>query len=150
MPDTKTNLTKYLLGPISLRPPPQITRHSFGQRSAFSRLRISKFVVHQARRSSQIIPQKYYKNQIELDHNFVVYEAFQILTQQNKEGQIYRFVENLEIEWRIEISNVVINLRNLEAIWAALHNSIIKALFGRLSGFGTDGPAFFTFSFIWH
>ena len=64
---------------------------------AFSRLRISKFVVHQARRSSQIIPQKYYKNQIELDHNFVVYEAFQILTQQNKEGQIYRFVENLQL-----------------------------------------------------
>ena len=46
----------------------------------------------------QIIRQKYYKNQIELDHNFVVYEAFQILTQQNREGQIYWFVENLRIE----------------------------------------------------
>ena len=113
-------------------------------------LKIRCNIVHQTRWGSQIIPQKYYKNQIELDHNFVLYEPFQILTQQNKEGQIYRFVENPEIEWRIEISNVVINLRNLEAIWAALHNSIIKALFGRLSGFGTDGPAFFNFSFIWH
>ena len=99
MPDIKANLAKYLLRLISLSPAPQITRHSFGQRSTFSRLRISKFVVHQAWRAGQIIPQKYYKNEIELDHNFVVYEAFQILTQQNKERreeQIHRFVENFE------------------------------------------------------
>ena len=61
-------------------------------------LKIRCNIVHQTRWGSQIIPQKYYKNQIELDHNFVLYEPFQILTQQNKEGQIYRFVENPEIE----------------------------------------------------
>ena len=111
VPPKSNKLNKYLWRPISLRPPLQITRHSFGQRSAFSRLRISKFVVHQAWRAGQIIPQKYYKNEIELDHNFVVYEAFQILTQQNKERreeQIHRFVENFE-RIRIEISNGVIN-----------------------------------------
>ena len=77
----KTNLAKACWNQIS-----QITRGKVLV-SAFSRLRISKFVVHQARApwSSQIIPQKYCKNQIELDHNFVVYEAFQILTQENKE-----------------------------------------------------------------
>ena len=68
-------------------------------------LKIRCNIVHQTRWGSQIIPQKYYKNQIELDHNFVVYEAFQILTQ-NKEGQIYWFVENLQLQ-RIEISNGV-------------------------------------------
>ena len=151
MPDTKTNLAKYLLRPISLRPPPQITRHSFGQRSAFSRLRISKFVVHQAWRAGQIIPQKYYKNEIELDHNFVVYEAFQILTQQNKERreeQIHRFVENFERipNWNIQWGYKFCNLR---AIWAALHNSIIKALFGDYRVLARSHRPF-AFSFIWH
>ena len=76
-------------------------------------------------------------------------KPFKSLHSRTRRGeQIHRFVENFEripnwnIQWGYKFCN-------LGAIWAALHNSIIKALFGDYRVLARSHRPF-AFSFIWH